>query len=81
MIRALLLLTTTAAVAAPTAESLKFFEKEVRPLLVEACYDAAEEWERTHGVPEANPHGAKLLDAEDMLDRARRWNSLPSVGQ
>ena len=25
--------------------------------------------------------GAKLLDAEDMLDRARRWNSLPSVGQ
>jgi hypothetical protein len=39
MIRALLLLTASTAFAAPTAESLKFFEKEVRPLLVEACYE------------------------------------------
>ena len=39
MIRAFLLLTATTAVAAPNAESLKFFEKEVRPLLVEACQE------------------------------------------
>lgn len=31
--------------------------------VVEACYDAAEAWEREHGVPEANPHGAKLVRA------------------
>ncbi len=37
--------------------------RETYSAVVEACYDAAEEWERTHGVPEANPHGAKLLDA------------------
>ncbi|MFO1486134.1 MAG: PSD1 and planctomycete cytochrome C domain-containing protein [Verrucomicrobiaceae bacterium] len=39
MTRALFILSATAAVAAPTAESLKFFEKEVRPLLVESCYE------------------------------------------
>ena len=37
--------------------------RETYSSVVEACYDAADEWERTHGVPEANPHGAKLLDA------------------
>jgi len=31
--------------------------------VVEACYDAAEAWERRHGVPDANPHGAKLIGA------------------
>ncbi|MCB1278714.1 PSD1 and planctomycete cytochrome C domain-containing protein [Prosthecobacter sp.] len=40
MIRALFLLTATiSAAVAPDAESLKFFEKEVRPLLVESCYE------------------------------------------
>lgn len=39
MIRASLLLTATTAFAAPSADSLKFFEKEVRPLLVEACQE------------------------------------------
>jgi len=29
--------------------------------LVEACYDDAEAWEREHGVPDANPHGAMLV--------------------
>lgn len=29
--------------------------------VVEGCYDAAEAWEREHGVPEANPTGAMLL--------------------
>jgi NAD(P)-dependent dehydrogenase (short-subunit alcohol dehydrogenase family) len=29
--------------------------------VVEACYDAAAAWEREHGVPEANPTGAVLL--------------------
>ena len=28
--------------------------------VVEACYDAAESWEREHGRPAANPHGAAL---------------------
>ena len=29
--------------------------------IVEACYDAAEAWEREHGKPDANPTGAVLL--------------------
>lgn len=29
--------------------------------VVEACYDATEEWEREHGLPPANPTGAVLL--------------------
>jgi NAD(P)-dependent dehydrogenase (short-subunit alcohol dehydrogenase family) len=29
--------------------------------VVEACYDAAEAWEREHGIPEANPTGPVLL--------------------
>jgi NAD(P)-dependent dehydrogenase (short-subunit alcohol dehydrogenase family) len=29
--------------------------------VVEACYDAADAWERTHGLPPANPTGAELL--------------------
>jgi NAD(P)-dependent dehydrogenase (short-subunit alcohol dehydrogenase family) len=29
--------------------------------VVEACYDAAEAWEREHGKPEANPTGAMLI--------------------
>jgi len=39
MMRALFLLSASSALAAPNAESLKFFEKEVRPLLVEACQE------------------------------------------
>jgi NAD(P)-dependent dehydrogenase (short-subunit alcohol dehydrogenase family) len=30
--------------------------------VVEACYDACEAWEREHGVPDANPTGAMLLN-------------------
>ncbi|MEZ5742324.1 MAG: SDR family oxidoreductase [Sphingomonadaceae bacterium] len=30
--------------------------------VVEACYDAADDWERAHGEPEANPHGVKLAE-------------------
>ena len=52
MIRALFLLSATAAVAAPNAESLKFFEKEVRPLLVEACQEC-------HG-PQKHKGGLRL---------------------
>ncbi|HUD29188.1 MAG TPA: SDR family oxidoreductase [Novosphingobium sp.] len=29
--------------------------------IVEACYDAADEWHATHGTPEANPEGARLV--------------------
>jgi NAD(P)-dependent dehydrogenase (short-subunit alcohol dehydrogenase family) len=29
--------------------------------VVEACYDAADAWERTHGLPPANPTGADLI--------------------
>jgi NAD(P)-dependent dehydrogenase (short-subunit alcohol dehydrogenase family) len=32
--------------------------------VVEACYDAAEAWEREHGVPEANPTGPVLLQPQ-----------------
>jgi hypothetical protein len=52
MTRALLLLSATAAVAAPDAESLRFFEKEVRPLLVESCQEC-------HG-PQKHKGGLRL---------------------
>lgn len=29
--------------------------------IVEACYDAADEWHARHGTPEANPEGARLV--------------------
>ena len=29
--------------------------------IVEACYDDIDAWEREHGTPESNPHGAKLV--------------------
>ncbi|WP_159980393.1 MULTISPECIES: SDR family NAD(P)-dependent oxidoreductase [unclassified Novosphingobium] len=29
--------------------------------IVEACYDAADEWHAKHGTPEANPQGARLV--------------------
>ncbi len=34
--------------------------RETYSAIVEACYDAADAWERTHGLPEANPTGAEL---------------------
>ena len=35
--------------------------RETYAAVVEACYDAADAWEATHGVPAANPHGARLV--------------------
>lgn len=35
--------------------------RETYSAVVEACYNDAEAWEREHGVPEANPHGARLV--------------------
>jgi NAD(P)-dependent dehydrogenase (short-subunit alcohol dehydrogenase family) len=35
--------------------------RETYSSVVEACYDDADAWEREHGMPEANPHGAKLV--------------------
>ena len=52
MIRSLFLVAATTAFAAPNAESLKFFEKDVRPLLVEACQEC-------HG-PEKHKGGLRL---------------------
>lgn len=37
--------------------------RETYSNVVEACYDAADAWEQAHGVPETNPHGAKLVRA------------------
>jgi NAD(P)-dependent dehydrogenase (short-subunit alcohol dehydrogenase family) len=42
------------------AEQRRFFS-ETYSAVVEACYDDIEAWEREHGVPEANPTGARLL--------------------
>ncbi|HBJ86583.1 MAG TPA: hypothetical protein DDZ88_22550, partial [Verrucomicrobiales bacterium] len=52
MIRALFIFSASTALAAPNAESLKFFEKEVRPLLVEACQEC-------HG-PQKHKGGLRL---------------------
>jgi NAD(P)-dependent dehydrogenase (short-subunit alcohol dehydrogenase family) len=35
--------------------------RETYSSVVEACYDAAEAWEKAHGKPEANPYGAMLV--------------------
>lgn len=35
--------------------------RETYSQVVEACYDDIEAWEREHGLPEANPHGANLI--------------------
>ncbi|MBW8785538.1 MAG: SDR family oxidoreductase [Novosphingobium sp.] len=37
--------------------------RETYANVVEACYDATEQWEREHGLPPANPTGAELLDS------------------
>ncbi len=36
--------------------------RETYASIVEACYDDADAWQREHGEPEANPHGAMLVD-------------------
>lgn len=35
--------------------------RETYSSVVEACYDDIDAWEREHGLPAANPHGAKLV--------------------
>ena len=35
--------------------------RETYSKIVEACYDATDDWEQTHGRPEANPHGPMLV--------------------
>jgi NAD(P)-dependent dehydrogenase (short-subunit alcohol dehydrogenase family) len=35
--------------------------RETYANVVEACYDAADAWEQTHGLPPANPTGAALI--------------------
>lgn len=42
------------------ADQRRFF-RETYADVVEACYDATEAWEREHGLPPANPTGARLL--------------------
>jgi NAD(P)-dependent dehydrogenase (short-subunit alcohol dehydrogenase family) len=41
------------------ADQRRFF-RETYANVVESCYDDIDAWEREHGVPEANPTGAKL---------------------
>jgi hypothetical protein len=41
-------------------EQREFF-RQTYSSVVEACYDAADEWHETLGTPEANPHGARLV--------------------
>ena len=38
--------------------------RETYAQIVEACYDDCEAWEREHGLPEANPHGAVLANPQ-----------------
>lgn len=35
--------------------------RETYSSIVEACYDDIDAWEREHGTPDVNPHGAKLV--------------------
>ena len=35
--------------------------RETYSRIIEDCYDDAEAWEREHGRPDANPHGARLV--------------------
>jgi len=43
------------------ADQRKYF-RETYSAVVEACYDDIEAWEAEHGIPDANPHGAALLE-------------------
>lgn len=41
-------------------EQREFF-RQTYSSVVEACYDAADDWHETHGTPAANPHGPMLI--------------------
>jgi NAD(P)-dependent dehydrogenase (short-subunit alcohol dehydrogenase family) len=43
------------------AEQRRFFRQTYSDI-VEACYDDIADWENRHGIPEANPTGAALVD-------------------
>ncbi len=45
------------------ADQRRFF-RETYASVVEACYDDADQWEREHGLPLANPTGAMLVETE-----------------
>jgi NAD(P)-dependent dehydrogenase (short-subunit alcohol dehydrogenase family) len=45
------------------ADQRRFF-RETYSDVVEACYDATDDWEREHGLPPANPAGAMLLETD-----------------
>lgn len=45
------------------ADQRRFF-KDTYSSVVEACYDDIEAWEREHGLPEANPTGARLVETK-----------------
>lgn len=40
--------------------------------IVEACYDAADEWHASHGTPKANPEGARLVHSQG---REKLWQN------
>ena len=50
----------TARAEGPTPEGVEFFEKKVRPLLVEHCY-------KCHSAQAGKPKGSLLLDTRDGL--------------
>jgi NAD(P)-dependent dehydrogenase (short-subunit alcohol dehydrogenase family) len=45
------------------ADQRRFF-RETYSSVVEACYDATDDWEREHGLPPVNPTGAMLLETD-----------------
>jgi hypothetical protein len=54
--------TPQAPISAPTAEreGIEFFEKKIRPVLVENCY-------RCHSAQSKNPQGGLLLDSRESM--------------
>lgn len=63
----LLLLLAASAAAEPAREQIEFFEKKIRPVLVEHCY-------RCHSAQASKVRGGLLLDTrEDLRKGGDRW--------